>query len=206
MPPVQRHPVDEYLHLAGIESATCLALLTGGEYVPAPRDGNCLYFTIAFLVYSDFISRPALLAELVGMFDQASISSVVYEPYLESIQECLEINKTGYEMDEADWMLFIGLFRLAVSSYLKINKKEYQEFITEDIETYVKHNVDPMGRRAGELEITVLCKVLGIRIEVIQVQNDCCTMIEYGEYGNKYAILHTPDHFEPLYRPELIRE
>lgn len=178
-----------------------LSSISDGSYRTVPRDGNCLYHAVAILLYPSLAENPQKLKRLESLFKAADVSSVVYETYLESIEECFS---EGVNCSTEAGLLFVGMLRLAVSSYIKTNKAEYSAFFLEeeDIETYLRLHVDPMGERAGEIEIQTICKIFEVSLEVIQILSTGCTRLVYGGSGVKHYLLHTPDHFEPYYPPD----
>ena len=84
---------------------------------------------------------------------------------------------------------------------MRINSELYQPYIPDmTVETYCKKFIEPFYIEAGYLEICALVEILPLSIEVIDIQenNENCSRL-YGMYEQKITILHTPNHFEPVY-------
>lgn len=167
------------------------------------HDGNCLYSSFACLVYP-FLAVPERRQAFLGLtplFEGAGASPVAYETYIELLGD-LGTGQPMEDLSEDEWNLFIGYLRMAVASHLRVHAEEYAGFIPgSNIEAYAAMHVDPMGERAGEVEIIALSRIFDYRIEVVSVREDGCAKMSYGrEADGAVTILHTPDHFEPLYR------
>lgn len=111
------------------------------------------------------------------------------------------------ETDNNDFILLISYLRMVCSAEAQQKKEFYQNFLEEDLSVYCKNKIDPLEQRAGDFEIAVLAGALKMKIKVISItQTDKIEEITYGEEGNEHLILHTPDHFEPLYNTEDLLE
>ncbi|KAI4291639.1 ubiquitin thioesterase protein OTUB2 [Pancytospora philotis] len=193
--PIGEHPL--YTDPAYAES---MQELDGHFFVKVPRDGNCFYTSYARLVYPLVGGRAARDAFMgkKALFDAAGASPAVYETYMEHIEELLD-SKGAAELLEDDLMAIVGYLRLAVASYIETDASFFGEFLPEtDPAAYVQECVNPMGQRAGEVEMAAISRVFDFRLTVVTVQKEGCSRYSYGQ-GPDISILHTPDHFEPLY-------
>lgn len=161
------------------------------------------------------------------IFSKVGISSVVYECYISTIEEellenvnienaikenvkdnNLDNNINNLDSSTNELTVFVAYLRLVCSSYLKINKEKYQGFIDRDVKSYCEKFIDPMEQKAGEFEISILSEALEIPIKLVTIVNDEKKGVnrfdinfgeEYKKEMEEIRILHTPDHFEPIY-------
>lgn len=193
---LSEHPLSK-----DIEYSNTISTLQYDFYREIPHDGNCFYWSYAYLTYPFLADREKKqkFLGLTALFEQADASPVAYETYIESLND-LSTDRPLEDLSDDEWNLFIGYLRMAVASYLRIHAGEYAGFIPGgDVNAYATAHVDPMGERAGQIEIIALSKVFDYRIDMVSVQKNSYSTVAYG-YGDTIAILHTPDHFEPLYK------
>lgn len=170
------------------------------NYRKCKRDGNCLYYCITLLIFplfkkAEFKTR---FLSFVDSFQRTGFSSVVYESYMESIEDIVA-NKSIEDLVQDDLNVFVGYLKLTVSAHLRINEEEYRDFLGCNVETYARKKVEAMGQRAGHIEIMALSRSLCLEISVYDVSSGEINEMKFGE-GHPINILHTPDHFEPIYR------
>lgn len=194
--PIEEHCLyqdEQYRHL--------FKTLVGKQFRNCTRDGNCLYRTLAILLfpnlkYKDFKRR---FFSFKDKFEKAEFSETVYEWYVESLEELIETDKKIEELTEDEELLFIAYLRMICSAEAQTENDKYKNFIEQDIKEYCKSKIDPMEQRAGDFEISILASALDIEITVISVTGQEIQEVKYGESEIKLQILHSPDHFEPLY-------
>lgn len=195
-------PLSEHILYNDAQYGAALHTLRSRSFRKVERDGNCLYLSFAMLVYP-FLSAPAARESFLGttpLFEEAGASAVAYETFIEIISDFLDAGKHIDAVSDEEWIQIIGYLRMAASAYLLMHKEDYESFLSETtIEHYTKQHVDPMGERAGEIEIIALSSLFRYEVHIVQTGTDGrCTTISYGK-GDQIMILHTPDHFEPLY-------
>lgn len=168
-------------------------------YRECEKDGNCLYNAISLQIFPmlkvDEFKRHFF--SFSKSFDQIDISSIVYETYVENIEETTQTQ----QIEDLNTLNLIGYLRLICSTYAILNSSKYEAFIDQEnksMKEYCNKNIDPMYQRGGDLEISVLAEALKLKITVISVLENECMKVSFGE-GKEIKILHTPDHFEPLY-------
>lgn len=174
------------------------------SYREVDRDGNCLYSAFVMLIYP-FLRDAEKLEEFLGLgplLEEAKVDPVVYESYIESIRDIFAVNDGVRGVEDLcsdDWNVFIGYIRMAVSSHVLTNADKYSEFLPDcTVESYVRTQIDPMGERAGEMEIIAVSRLFKYKISIVYLVHDSYKTTSYGE-GDLMTILHTPDHFEPMY-------
>lgn len=170
------------------------------NYRECKRDGNCFYYCIALLIFP-LLREPEFRAKFfsfVDSFEQAGFSSVVYESYMESIEDIVA-SKSIEDLSQDDMNLFVGYLRLIVSTHLRTNEKEYQEFLGCEVGAYARRKIEAMGQRAGYIEIVALSRSLPLKMSIYDVNSGEINEVRLGE-GYPVSILHTPDHFEPIYK------
>ncbi|KAI5168684.1 hypothetical protein PAEPH01_0330 [Pancytospora epiphaga] len=167
-------------------------------YVDVPRDGNCFYRSFAELQEKILNSREErhIFLNHTEMFEKANISPVVYETYTESIAE-MPYLRVPEDITGDEWDLIVGYLRLTAGAYVKTHPEEFSDFVG-DVERYTASNIDPMGQRAGEVEVIAICRAFSCQIQMVSILNNEYKSVKYSQ-GPTYTILHTPDHFEPLY-------
>lgn len=172
------------------------------KYAVIDRDGNCLYSSISVVFYNYLLNNPnyyELLASYKAFFDNTGISEIVSETYLEALGDLLKEKKTCDLMDKYDWLMIIGLLRLITASYLKINENRFKDFMCcSGIESYIKTEIEPMGKRAGELEINVLAEFLNYQVNIFYLDADLFRTHSIGKGKTIVNLLFTPDHYELL--------
>lgn len=165
-----------------------------------PTDGNCFYSSVSLLIFNKLkidSEFNLLFFSFKDSFEKIEVSECVYESYIEHINELLE-NNVEILFNENSLKCFIAYLRLILSTHLKLNKNKYQNFLTENIDNYIFKNIDRMETCAGDIEIKALSDVLKIKIIVYDINGNKLNKITYGD-GFTINILHTPNHFEPLF-------
>lgn len=177
--------------------ATAIQNLSESSYREVKRDGNCLYASIALHILPYLHSSP-FHQKFFGFnhtFDALDIPNVVYEPYISCIEEAIT-SLTADSASSDDLSVFIAYLRLICSAHAISNCDKYQSFLDCDLKRYCVECIDPMEQRAGEFELAVLSDALGLKITVVSIVDEINR--SFGE-GKEIKILHTPDHFEPIY-------
>jgi len=177
--------------------ASAMQALAETSYREVNRDGNCLYASIALHIFP-LLSNLDFKSGFFGFteaFKTVGVSSVVYECYISAIEDLLDA-VTIDTMEFEDITVLIAYLRLICSTHAILNSERYQSFVERDLKRYCAECIDPMEQRAGELELAVLSDALKLRIRVISVADGVNST--FGE-GEEIKILHTPDHFEPIY-------
>ena len=192
--PIESHPLykDKKFEKA-------LISLKNMKFRECKRDGNCLYRTIAILVFpflKNFNFRERFLSFKEKSM-RAGYGETVIDWYIESIEEIK--SKNLEELSEDNFLLLIAYIRMICSSEAQDNKEKYQSYILEDLKEYCNKNIDPMEQRAGDIELSILANAFKMRIKLFVVLNENLQIEEYGEGEVEIKIQHTPDHFEPLY-------
>lgn len=170
------------------------------RYRKCNRDGNCLYTSIALQIFPLLQERDfrTIFFSFVDCFEHAGFSNVVYESFMESISDVAS-TKSIDDLTQDDLNSFVGYLRLIVSAHLRANEEDYHEFLGCPVKTYARRSVEPMGQRAGHVEIVALSRSLPLEITIYDVNSGKINEMKFGE-GHPVSILHTPDHFEPVYR------
>lgn len=195
-------PLSEHPLMADPSFSPAISAIPYARYSAVPRDGNCLYSSVARLLFPHLRDAPfrARFLGLVPQFEEAGVSYVVHETYTESLAEILSADRRIESISDDEWNLFVGYLRIAVSSHLLLHEEEYSGFLPDcALRGYVRSQVDPMGGRAGQVEIIALARIFGLEISVVYLGDSSYNTMTYGE-GPSINILFTPDHFEPIYR------
>lgn len=163
------------------------------------RDGNCLYRAIAILIFP-FLKDSNFRTNILSFkekFHKAEFSDTVIDWYMESIEDMK--SKDLENLSEDEFLLLIAYLRMVCSAEAQCHSEKYQNYILKDLKDYCHKNIDPMEQRAGDLEISILANALKIHIKLYVVLDENLQKREYGTGDIEIKILHTPDHFEPLY-------
>ncbi|ELA42230.1 uncharacterized protein VICG_00629 [Vittaforma corneae ATCC 50505] len=192
--PVSKHPLS-----ANPKYGKAVESLKEKHYRECNRDGNCLYSSVTLLIFPLLRDERAksMFYGFTKEFEEMDVPSVVYECYITSIEEIIEKISVD-DLDSEDLTVFTAYLRLICSTHAKMNEKKYQSFIQMDLKQYCAEHIDPMDQRAGSFELAVLADALQLKITVISIADDEKFQTSFGE-GPEVKILHTPDHFEPLY-------
>lgn len=195
--PISKHPLqNDRIYFESMKE------LQEHFYRECERDGNCLYSAISLQIFpllktDQFKER---FFSFTKSFNQLNISKVVYETYIENIEEMIETQQIE-DLSEENILNLTGYLRLICSSYAILHSSRYDAFIEQScgsIKEYCTKFIDPMYQRGGDLEIAVLSNALELKIVIVSVLENGCMRVSFGE-GKEIKILHTPDHFEPLY-------
>lgn len=169
------------------------------KFKECKRDGNCLYRAISILIFpylKDNEFKGKFLS-FKGKCENAGFNDSVVEWYIESIEELQ--SKTLHDLQEDDYLLIIAYLRMICSAEAQNRAELYQGFIEQDIKEYCQISINPMNERAGDLEISILANALQIEIKILSIMEEVLQEVTYGQGNIQIKILHTPDHFEPLY-------
>lgn len=169
-------------------------------YRETERDGNCFYASVALLLHPIIQENPEFRKKFFSFnedFKKAGISSAVHETYTESIVEFI-IQKETDNLEKEDLYILIGYLRIISAAQMILNECKYKDFIDSDFRSYVDRNIMAMGARSGHVEIISLTDCLPIKIVVHDITSGKEYVNEFGE-GLEINILHSPDHFEPVY-------
>ena len=117
---MESHPLHGDQNFAGIVSG-----LPCHFYEEIPRDGNCLYTSVARLIYPHLLleTKAAEFFDFVAEFEQAGISSIVYETYIDALTELLAEKRAIEAIKDAEWNHFIWYLRLVVAAHLLNNEE-----------------------------------------------------------------------------------
>lgn len=192
--PVSKHPLN-----ANPKYEEAIKSLKEKYYRECKRDGNCLYSSVALLILP-LLRDEEFRSVFYGFtkeFEEMDVSSAVYECYIMSIEEIVENASVG-TLDAEDLTVFVAYLRLICSTHAKMNEEKYHSFVDADLKRYCAEYIDPMDQRAGSFEAAILADALKLRITIISVAEDKNFHTSFGE-GQEVKVLHTPDHFEPLY-------
>lgn len=177
-------------------------------YREVVRDGNCLYTSLSVQLL-DFFRNDKNKIEIWNNFcnvlsvncEKLGIEELVYCDNIDTFNDLLSNNVKFEEIDIYAWYEIIYIFRLAISTHIRLNAEEFQPFIVNmTVEKYCKNYIEPFYMEAGYIEIGALVNILPISIEVLDIseKNEDCSRI-YGIHKDCITILHTPNHFEPVY-------
>lgn len=194
--PISSHPLNK----DPIFSKT-MSMLPCKYYIDVNRDGNCLYSCMARFIFLNLDNETdrSRFFDLTPSFEKAGISYVVYESYIESINDLISSKRPIETLSDDEWNLFVGYLRLAVAAHLLNNDEEYKQFFPNcDVQNYVRSCVDPMGGRAEQIEIIAISRIFNYEITVFYLNPDGYNPMVFGK-GRSVNILYSPDHFEPVY-------
>lgn len=170
------------------------------------RDGNCMYLSIGVQII-DMLQKnekfketfKKSLEDIKEKFKAIGLEEFTYVDYLNTLEENMDVEI--HEIDKYCWYEIVGLLRLITSTELRTNPEAYAPFIVDTtVEQYCKSSVDPFFVEAGYVEIGALVNILPIRIVVYDIMETSQEYSRvYGSDGEIINILHTPNHFEPIY-------
>lgn len=170
------------------------------------RDGNCMYLSIGVQIIDKLQKDEKFkevfeksLEDIKEKFKALGLEEFTYVDYLNTLEDNMDVEI--HEIDKYCWYEIVGLLRLITSTELRTNQEVYAPFILDStVEQYCKSSVDPFFVEAGYLEIGALVNILPLRIvvfDITETSNDYSRV--YGNDGEVINILHTPNHFEPIY-------
>lgn len=196
--PINKHPLYKDVNY-GAQVKQLEAEYKNLRFIPCVRDGNCLYRAIAFhvipLMKEDAFKKKFL--SFTEKFQKTGVCSSVYEWYVESIEEMATDEREPISAENQQ--LLIAYLRLVCSAEAQSDEK-YSNFVETDLKSYCTKCIEPMDQRAGDFEIAVLADALEAQIKIIAVTKGKNQVVSYGENTSReIQILHTPDHFEPIF-------
>ena len=160
------------------------------------RDGNYFYASVALQLHPIVQENPEFREKFLSFdeaFERAGISSAVYETYTEFI-----VQKETDNLDKEELCILIKYLRIISAAQMILNECKYKDFIDSDFRSYVDRNIMAMGARSGHVEIQSLTECITIKIVVHDITSGQEYVSVFGE-GLEINILHSPDHFEPVY-------
>lgn len=194
-------PIENHLLINDIKFVKPLKSLSFKHYSEVQRDGNCFYSAISLLLHP-LIQNNVVFRELFlsfnNKFEVAGFSSAVYETYTEYYKETL-IQKNIEDFLNDDFKISVGYLRIITATHIILNKEQYINFIEADFDSYSHNEILSMGSKAGHVEINALAESLSLKIIIHDITSGEERINEIGS-GFEIHILHTPDHFEPIYK------
>lgn len=177
------------------------------EYREVLKDGNCFYLSIAVKFIEFFRKNEnkekwlSFKEKILNCFAEMKIESILYDDNLTTIEIMLNEEVDVEDYEKYIWFEVVQFLKFAISVEMKMNEEKYQPFLFDTtINEYCKKQVEPFFVEAGYIEIGVLVSVLPINIEVIDTTENSDEIRRiYGDNDDVISILHTPNHFEPIY-------
>lgn len=173
--------------------------LKGKKFIETKKDGNCFYSTLALLLHPLLKSKEFYekFTSFSSIFQTINVDELVYECFLDDIKEVIS-TKEIENLGENDLDSFVAYLRLLCSAYAQSNSDKYQGYLDIDLTEHCRKNIDPLYQRADSFEMMVMADCLSLQIHVTSLFNSSMSTYDIGK-GTKVSILHTPDHFQPLF-------
>ncbi|WUR03503.1 ubiquitin thioesterase OTUB1 [Vairimorpha necatrix] len=177
------------------------------SYREIPRDGNCMYLSISIKILEFFRSKKdqiykweTFTTSLKSYCTKLNIEEFVYIDNLETFSDLINNNTKIEDIDLYTWYEILYIFRLAISTHMRLNSEEYQPYIVDmSVEKYCKNCIEPLFMEAGYIEIGALVNIMPINVKMYDTTEESNKYRIYGENEEFIEILHTPNHFEPVY-------
>lgn len=193
------------------------------HYCLVKRDNNCFYYSFihSLLILVKKMSDPEIqdikikMDELKKKILEINKCTLAFDDFYETFFDELDKSRKN-EIEEIEtepnvdfgeyaskenqehYNYLMAFIKCVVSNYLRYNQERFKHYLSEDVETYCRRNVDIFNKDAGEIEIRALSEAIGVGIKVIHIEDGY--ELHSGNENLFVVMLFTPGHFEPLYK------
>jgi len=187
-------------------------------------DGNCFFrcvmFRVAELAFADRAGAlPAmqkLMRESLDYLTSAGYDRMAVETFYEMVVEffddelpamsaLLDVERAFQDFSRSEHIVWYA--RALCAAFMKKNLERFEPFLPERYVTvaqYCAAEVEPVGKECEELEITALCDVLRVRVEIEYLSSKTRGQEVRNAFGPDDGpvvhLLYRPGHYDVLYR------
>lgn len=189
------------------------------------RDGNCFIRAFCLGVLLHLLRSPSsersrvmntlqsLLSLCVSQGYEEWLVEDFHEALLEEAKKAVEEGATeegvverARSAETSEWCVM--LLRCVAGAKMMEAEERYGSFVGADVKTYVKQEVEPMGKESEETSIMALCEAVGlkVKIEYLDLSGDAQKAQQEDEVqtnSHLFPLQDAPEQiaFTLLYRP-----
>jgi|EP00670_Eutreptiella_braarudii_P000960 ubiquitin thioesterase protein OTUB1 len=187
------------------------------------RDGNCFIRAFVFglletLIGKSDTSEVQRILECIRHSKTTLVASGLEEFTFEDFHETFvsELERVANGECTPDHLLdnfrqqdvsdsIVVYVRMLMSHHIKARAADFSPFLNEDVTSYCRREVDPMGVECDQVHIMALTTFLGVgvRIEYLDLSNADTCIINHHDIPDTCApsvyLLYRPGHYDVLY-------
>lgn len=186
------------------------------------RDGNCFYRSYLFRIFEHIVQmKDKKLTEKIIKLSEESKDIIVNNGYewivvedfynmfvseLKFISELDPVNKEEYLKllfsDKEKCNYLIAYIRMFIAAYIRQNRILYENFILEDLDSWVRRDVEPVDVECDHLQIIAVTNCFGVGVIIENLNEKKIETMKFPEEGCDYyftKMLFRPGHYDILY-------
>jgi len=188
-------------------------------YRSVRKDGNCFYRSFSYKYFELFHKNPnsrwskeikSIAEKSLNVLISANFEKETIEDFYEFFMNSFDEKKFKEESFKDDYISngIVFYLRLICSAELKLNREAYEVFLEEPLESFIAHQVEPLGRYADNVQIMAIVNALKVCVNIAYLDSTDY-QVNWIKFGEEYQkdpsdpvinLLFTPGHYDMLYR------